>query len=461
MRRQWNCLQCSHKAVQIYNSRIVGTDDEQEYTKKLMLGISDIVSSWAENEKKYEDTVSDLKSLIQSVNMEVSAFASEKLAFVITEEEGNKYYLEAEQYCNEMQYVKAMKLIQSIDKAFSACDSVEVLYSNCKKAFLEEISKPENVDDYEYAIEQLAECINIVSDDDFLKQKIQMEKDFISDIVCFWSEEDIIYENAVILLEKLSQSVYPEISTLASETLSFITIEEEGDKYHLLAEDYYEQKNYIEVMKTIKLIDKQYFQYEPAKELYDLCKNIILQYASDVKTVEEYESVIYQLDEYINIIDETEFGDVRVGNIIFYNGYEVVHRPDSDEIHIGKSIVFVIRNDKTAKVRYKLSGNLNERIVAEEMLIELVKEKTVFVNNVRLEINPSEDEVVAFNLKKSEAHLEYLKTVKEVLDGLGVSEPLDCENLTEKEEEYIKMLILSQKYNKKVGFNNIPLVYNF
>lgn len=296
-----------HKAVQIYNSRIIGTDDEEKYTQKLMVCVSDIVSSWAANEKNYDDTVEGLKYLIQSGNREVSSCASEKLTFVITEGEGNKYYSEAEQLCNEMQYAKAMQSIQLIDKSFSEYDSVEVLYRNCKNTFLEKISNPQTVEDYENAIKQLEECIVVVSDDDLLNRKSQIEKDFISDIVCFWSEENITYENAVILLEKLGQSVYPEISTLASETLSFITIEEEGNKYHLLAEDYYEQKNYIEVMQTIKLIDKQYSQYEPAKELYDLCKNIILQYASDVKTVEEYEEAIQQLDEYINIIDETEF----------------------------------------------------------------------------------------------------------------------------------------------------------
>ena len=155
-------------------------------------------------------------------------------------------------------------------------------------------------------------------------------------------------------------------------------------------------------------------------------------------------------------------GEVRVGNVIYYNGYEVFHKPDGDEIHIGKSIKFIIKNDGTSKVQYKLSGNLDERIVAEEMLIALIKEKAVFVNNVRLEINPSEEELGTFELKKSEAHLEHLKTVKGILNGLGVNEPLDCGNLTEKDEEYIKMLIRSQKYNEKVGFNNMhvpPIAY--
>lgn len=155
-------------------------------------------------------------------------------------------------------------------------------------------------------------------------------------------------------------------------------------------------------------------------------------------------------------------GEVRVGNTIYYNGYGVVHKPYGDELHIGKSINFLIKNDGTAKVQYKLSGNLDERIVAEEMLIELIKEKEFFVNNVRLEINPLEDELKTFELKKSEAHLLYLKTVKEILDSLGVKEPLECSNLTEKDEEYIEMLIRSQKNSEKVGFSNLhipPIAY--
>lgn len=154
--------------------------------------------------------------------------------------------------------------------------------------------------------------------------------------------------------------------------------------------------------------------------------------------------------------------EVRVGNVIYYNGYDVLHKPDSDELHIGKSIKFIIKKDGTAKVQYKLSGNLDERIVAEEMLIELIKEKAVYVNNVRLEINPSEDELGVFELKKSESHLKHLKVVKEILDSLGVNESLDCGHLTEKDEEYIKILILSQKHNEKIGFNNMhvpPIAY--
>lgn len=155
-------------------------------------------------------------------------------------------------------------------------------------------------------------------------------------------------------------------------------------------------------------------------------------------------------------------GAVRIGDTKFYEGYHVVHKVDYDELHIGKSFVFVIQNDGTSKVQYKLRGNLYERIVAESMWIELVKKKEVFINNVRLEINPSKEELKTFNFERIESHLEHLKEVKEVMDCLGVNIPLDCSNLTEKDEEHIRMLIRSQKYRQKVGFNGVhipPIAY--
>ena len=42
-------------------------------------------------------------------------------------------------------------------------------------------------------------------------------------------------------------------------------------------------------------------------------------------------------------------GGFKLKKVIYYNGYEVFHKPDGDEIHIGKSIRFIIRNDEHPK----------------------------------------------------------------------------------------------------------------
>jgi len=156
-------------------------------------------------------------------------------------------------------------------------------------------------------------------------------------------------------------------------------------------------------------------------------------------------------------------GNVMVGGIPFYKEYRVAHMTDRDEIYIGKSFVIVYANDKeNAKLSYRLRGNLNERIVAEEMLIKLAEEKYIYINNVQLEINLSQDELMELKLNEAKKHLAYLRDVKETLEYYGVYEPLKCERMTEKEEKYIKMMILSYKYNEMVSFNGakvLPVSY--
>lgn len=147
-------------------------------------------------------------------------------------------------------------------------------------------------------------------------------------------------------------------------------------------------------------------------------------------------------------------GEIKVGNTVFYDSYEIVHKKDTDTdvIHIGKSYVFVLKKDGLSKMNYTLSGNLDERIIAEKMMIALIKAREVFINGVRIVLNPSKDEIKMLNIESMESHLKQLIELKEVLDSLGVNIPLDCSNLSNKDEEYIRMLILSQKYGRVIRF---------
>ena len=106
-------------------------------------------------------------------------------------------------------------------------------------------------------------------------------------------------------------------------------------------------------------------------------------------------------------------GNVMVGGIPFYKEYRVAHMTDRDEIYIGKSFVIVYANDKeNAKLSYRLRGNLNERIVAEEMLIKLAEEKYIYINNVQLEINLSQDELMELKLNEAKKTFSVFKRCK-------------------------------------------------
>ncbi len=150
-------------------------------------------------------------------------------------------------------------------------------------------------------------------------------------------------------------------------------------------------------------------------------------------------------------------GTVKVGEKIFYDKYDVIHKRDGDELHIGKSIIFVINNGSNPILKYNLKGDLSERIVAETMMVELIKNEVLFINGIKLEINPSQDERKKFDVEKMESHVKHLTEINEVLELLGVKERLDCSNLGEKDEEYIRMLIAAIKYNHAIGFNNMKV----
>lgn len=151
-------------------------------------------------------------------------------------------------------------------------------------------------------------------------------------------------------------------------------------------------------------------------------------------------------------------GEVRIGDIVFYNEYDVAHKVDADEIHIGKCFELVMNHDGKTSMRYTLQGNLFERIRAEKMMVELIRENVLFLNGVRLELSPSEEEMKSFNLEKMESHLKHLQEVKETLEFFGVTIPLECSNLTDKDEERIRILISARRGVKAFRFieSNIP-----
>lgn len=155
-------------------------------------------------------------------------------------------------------------------------------------------------------------------------------------------------------------------------------------------------------------------------------------------------------------------GTVCVGKMEYYKVYDVVHKSDCDELHIGKSTVLKLMHEGAFKLHYHLRGNLKERIVAEKFILHLIQEKSVIMNGIKLEFNPTPKEIKAFNIEKIDNHVRHLQDVQDIMDKLGVIVPLECEGLSEKDGEYIRMLLLAFKHGKTIGFNEgkVPPIAN-
>ncbi len=177
----------------------------------------------------------------------------------------------------------------------------------------------------------------------------------------------------------------------------------------------------------------------------------------------------YNSDETINIvIDHLNKADivaeklnrrVCVGGRQFYSEYIVKHTREGREIQIGKSVIMKLKDDR-ASLQYTLSGNLEERILDMEFMLAIYDEKCMYINDLKLPFVLTKKELESFHVAETKVYLEHLKNVRDVLKKIGVIKVLDVDNLTDKDDDYIKMLIVAFKHNKPVSFSedNIPPV---
>ncbi len=137
----------------------------------------------------------------------------------------------------------------------------------------------------------------------------------------------------------------------------------------------------------------------------------------------------------------------------YYNKIKVeYHRDERIVIYIGKSFRYLHEENKIT-LKYNLEGNLNEQIDAIKFLLDVIDDKGLYINGIKYPVEPSEEELRQFSREREEGKLKYLLHIKEMLDKLGVSEPLELGQVTQKQEDYIRMLINCLLNGKRAGFN--------
>ena len=143
---------------------------------------------------------------------------------------------------------------------------------------------------------------------------------------------------------------------------------------------------------------------------------------------------------------------------VYSNGrkyYDLVkverHKDETLILYLGKSIKYILGRDKQT-LKYTFAGNLNERIRDLRFIMDVFDTKCLTVNGVDLSFSPTKKEIESFDIDAARGTLKYYKLIKEMLDILHVSIPLDMDKLTEKQEDIVKMLINTIVYKKSAGF---------
>lgn len=189
--------------------------------------------------------------------------------------------------------------------------------------------------------------------------------------------------------------------------------------------------------------------YDKSNPFSFLSKNDIYMYAQNKeKTV----TIPLQHIEHIDMQVQESMARITAGNVSYVEKITFFQYSDGKMILIiGKSLKFIYEKKKSV-FKYTLDGNLDERIKAIELLIEMMTEKSIYVNDDKIDLDPDYRELELFDLKKRKKQLKYYKFIKETLDKLNVKSSLEVEKLTEKEENNLRMLVNAILFGRTVSF---------
>lgn len=192
------------------------------------------------------------------------------------------------------------------------------------------------------------------------------------------------------------------------------------------------------------------YKYLLDHELYMYARNTKLNIDFPIEHIQRVEKV-----------EQSVEGKIKIGQKEYYEHYDVVHKKNGLELHIGRSVVLDFDTLKEkARIEYKLKGNIKEQIKDIQFIIDLIKERKVSIKGVDFPIEPTKDELKLFHIEDAIELQKRLITIDDMLTSMGVKEPLEMENLSQKEEDYLNMLITSFVNKQSVTFTEkrIPAV---
>lgn len=182
------------------------------------------------------------------------------------------------------------------------------------------------------------------------------------------------------------------------------------------------------------------FEYLKNNELYLYAQNEDGSLSFPVEHIEHVESMIHE-----------QKVDVSANGKIYYKSIQVERRRDeSDVLHFGKSITFILKEHP--KFNYSLKGNLDEQIQTIHFLLDVIDDKGLYINGIKLQIEPTTKELENLDREAVEDKLRYLELIKETLDKLGICKSLEVDELTDKQERNLRMLINAILYGREAGF---------
>lgn len=172
-------------------------------------------------------------------------------------------------------------------------------------------------------------------------------------------------------------------------------------------------------------------------------------------------------DELEITVSETISANISIDGYSYYKHFTLFHVRENerrDEFHFGKSIkiTWTKSSEYEMQLYFTLKGTLSERITDTKFIIALLKERYIEIDGKRFSIGNIEDgNSDLSNLTQFERALEWFLDTEKLLNYLDISEDLDYDAVTHKDEQNIKLLITAVLEGKEVKLLNVRNVLNF
>lgn len=185
------------------------------------------------------------------------------------------------------------------------------------------------------------------------------------------------------------------------------------------------------------------FSYLKDNEIYLYAENKDGSLSFPIVHVENSEMFAKELDVSISSNGHFYYDKIKVER----------HRDNHMVIYLDKCIQYIqYYNEKKANLKFQLNGNLDEQITSLSLLLDLIESQSIFVNEIEYPLDITQEEFLRFDFVGAKDKLKYLLLVKELLNELGIDKKLELDKVSEKQEEYIRMLIEAILRGEKIQF---------
>lgn len=264
------------EVVEIYDEKIVETDQEEEYRATILAIISEAFAEWEAGDLAYEDSKTTLEGFASSEDAEIAELCSTHLAYMAVEEDGKRLLNEARTSSASADYVAAFEAIVAIDATFSQYETVQTLSETCIDRVIQSVSAPEVEAYFRNYIKLMDDCYALVPDASFVSRRIQLEEELdiylaVSEIIDRAAElyDDSMVQEALLTLT-FGLLDYPDNERLNTSLVDFsdhyiITITKQANEL-CEAEEYNAALDLVEVALGEFECDEFYLLQESIKE---------------------------------------------------------------------------------------------------------------------------------------------------------------------------------------------------